>query len=528
MAADTTPAAAPVPRWDALERVITRFAPSWALQREAARSRLQLAAAYDAATVNRRTLNWNAPATSANAETWGQAATIRNRANDLVRNNPHALTATRKLAAKIIGTGIVPRLSAADDEIERKQRATDDWKFFVDSADPEGQLDWYGLTKLAARAWAQGGEVLLRYYYRPNNWKLKIPLQVQVLEADYLDLTKTALANDGSGNVVIQGVEYDPFGRRVAYWLYPEHPGEPLWGGRRSKLISERVPASQIRHMFEPLRPGQARGVSMFASVALRLKDMDDYDASEAMRKKIAACFSAIVTRAGGAAGAPMAGSNSTQTTTDDKGRRLENIQPGRFQYLDLNESVNFPTPPEAGGYVDYMTYQLMAVAAGVGITYEALTGDLKGRNFSSIRAGNVDFFDQLDQWQWLMVIPQICAPTWARVGAISAAVGRRDPNAPYLANWATPRRRWIDPAVEVAATRDAVRAGLMSQTAAIAEQGEDPDDVLAEIARDNAKLDQLGIVLDTDPRKVSRGGGQTTAGDGLPGEPGPGQQQKG
>ena len=42
---------------------------------------------------------------------------------------------------------------------------------------------------------------------------------------------------------------------------------------------------------------------------------------------------------------------------------------------------------------------------------------------------------------------------------------------------------------------------------AVIAKQGRNPDAVLAEIAATNAKLDALGLVLDSDPRRVTKTG---------------------
>jgi len=48
---------------------------------------------------------------------------------------------------------------------------------------------------------------------------------------------------------------------------------------------------------------------------------------------------------------------------------------------------------------------------------------------------------------------------------------------------------------------------GATSLARVIGRQGEDLDDILAEIAATNAKLDALGIVLDSDPRKVTQQG---------------------
>ena len=51
-----------------------------------------------------------------------------------------------------------------------------------------------------------------------------------------------------------------------------------------------------------------------------------------------------------------------------------------------------------------------------------------------------------------------------------------------------------------------------MTLAEAIARQGRNPDAVLAEIASMNTKLDAAGIVLDSDPRRVTKtGSAQTT-----------------
>jgi flagellar biosynthesis/type III secretory pathway ATPase len=50
-----------------------------------------------------------------------------------------------------------------------------------------------------------------------------VPLQLQVLEADFLDATKSGALSDGR---LVQGIEFDPVGKRRAYWLHGAHPGD--------------------------------------------------------------------------------------------------------------------------------------------------------------------------------------------------------------------------------------------------------------------------------------------------------------
>lgn len=500
------------------DRLIESVSPRRAAERAYWRSVMASVRGYEAAKTGRRTDGWVTSGSSANAEIGPAAARIRARSRDLVRNNPWASNAVRKLASKVVGTGIVPRLAAGTDK-QLKGRVRDEWNAFVENADPAGQLDFYGLHRLAVRTMYESGEVLIRFLPRPSSWNLRVPLQVAVLEPDYLDAGKTeGLANGGA---IIQGVEFDQFGRRVAYWLFDQHPGES-WPsiGRAKGLISQRVPASEVLHVFEPLRPGQARGVSVFTPVVMKLRDADDLDDAEVMRRKIASCFVAFVKKGGMDAGTLAGAPTSKVTTTDGAGRRLEAMNPGRIQYLESDQDVTFGSPPAAEGYLDTMRYQLLAIAAGTGTTYEQLTGDLSNVNFISGRLGLIDFADIVEQQQWLVQVPQLSRPTFRRVLAVQQARGILQAG-PLADVYTPPRKKLLDPKADITASREAQRAGLLTPRDAVAEFGYDPDEHFAEIAETWKQWDDLGLIFDTDPRKVSRAGtpaktGEETSGDGA------------
>ncbi|WP_164146025.1 phage portal protein, partial [Stenotrophomonas maltophilia] len=86
---------------------------------------------------------------------------------------------------------------------------------------------------------------------------------------------------------------FDPVGRRVAYWLFDEHPGSAL--AMRS-LESRRIPAEDVIHVFLSKRPGQARGYSWLAPVMQRMRSFDEMEDAIMEQAKIAACFAAFVT----------------------------------------------------------------------------------------------------------------------------------------------------------------------------------------------------------------------------------------
>src|SRR5262245_48454259 len=488
---------------NAFERAIATLSPQWAYRRLAYRSALDIAMSargYTAAESSRRTGDWITPTTSANAEIGRGATKIRSRVHDLVRNNPYASIIPRRLAAKIWGRGIQPRLNIGEPQDPRRAQARDIWSAFVDNSDPEGQLDFYGQGNLLTRTVFEGGEALVRFIPRPASFNLPVPLQIEILEGEQLDATKNEALP--TGGLIIQGVEYDANGRRAAYWLFPEHPGDAMASfAKRLSFQSVRYPASEVLHVFEPLRSKQARGVSIFTPIVIKLKMMDDYDDAEAMRKRIASCFAAFVTRPGGAAASPLA----STSTKDGAGNRLEKIPPGLIQYLNPGEEIEFSEPPTAEGYVDYIKSQLRASAAGCGVTYSMISGDLKDVNFSSTRVGQIDFDEQVDQWQWLMMIPLFCRPVWQRVGQIAAGLGMRNEVDPWSPTWGPPGRRFIDPKNDVEAAREAIRTGTRNLFDVIAATGADPEEYLLERNRQDELLDKLGIVLDSDPRKVGR-----------------------
>src|SRR5262249_2596028 len=102
----------------------------------------------------------------------------------------------------------------------------------------------------------------------------------------------------------------------------------------------------------------------------------------------------------------------------------------------------------------------------------------------------------------------------------LSGAITPKEGFAVYDAKWVPQGWAYINPVQDAQAANLRMRAGLSSLDQEIAETGHDPDDVLRQIAADNAKLDADGIIRDSDPRRVDQRGkpaGEPT----IPGESG-------
>lgn len=479
---------------NALERAIAAVSPEWGLRRLAAKVNLDISReavrGFDGARRDRRTAGWNATGGSASAELGPALDTLRRRSRDLIRNNEWAINAKRKLTSHIVGTGFIPR--PVQGTKAQKKRARELWNEFSENCDPQGLMDFGGKQAQQIGEVIESGACFVRWYLRPSDWGLKVPLQCEVLEHEHLDTIRTEVRGD---NVIVHGVEYDQWGRRVAYWLFPHHPGD-ISVLQRARYQSQRIPASEVDHIFRVDRPGQVTGVPWLAPTMLRLRDRADFEEARLIQEKIAACLTVFVKKTG------TASTNIVQaqdTAKDDKGRRLEKIKPGMIAYLQPNEEITTATPNPTSGYGEFMTEQSYASAAGVGLTHAQFSGDLRQVNYSGLREGKLDFWTTLDPLQYNMVIPQSSRPAWRR--AMAAAAGRGHAIAADIrAEFTPPRRPWVDPLKDVKAVEMEMALGLASWEEEVAARGLDPELHLENLIKQKGELAKAGIVFSSAP----------------------------
>lgn len=466
-------------------------------------------AAYDGATQGKRAAGWRRTRLDANGELSPETqALLRGVARDLVRNNPFAARGKAKIAEAIVGTGItfqVYRDGKIDDELNKLARQHFDTK----NCDAGGRHDLYGLQLQAAGAIVESGAVVLRRRWRRLSDRLPLPFQLQLVEADYIDPSKhgpLSTAPGVNGGYIIHGVQFSPLGRREGYWLYNGHPGS----NRADRLGSTFVAASEIAHVFRADRPEQEHGATWFAPVILRMRDFADYEDGQLVRQKIASAFVGFIKSEDSGGGIPgvIEEGDEAETLVGDEEERLDFVEPGTYAYGRPGDEVTFSNPPSVEGYADYSKVSLRAISVGLNIPYEVLTGDLSGVSFISGRLGRLEYRDTTAAWQWLMFIPQFCGAVEQWLLEAFEAVGE-DIEGVSL-RWTPPPVKMLDPATEIAANRDAVRSGQATLSGLARERGEDPDTFFAECASDLAKLDELGLIFDSDPRKVTAAGNAT------------------
>jgi lambda family phage portal protein len=408
---------------------------------------------------------------------------LRNHARYLVANNAVAARAAQAFVDNVIGPGITLLPKIRDGAL--KSILLGRWNRWSDTAVADALLNWYGQQALAARTMFIDGEVFVRMLTSGDG-----ALRLQLLPAEFIDTTITR-------DNVIAGIEFEG-SRRSAFYMYEWHPAQP---GRLPRSI--RIPASEMLHIFRSKTPGQLRGVTELLAILGRLNDMDQFDRATIVKQKTGALLTAFIT---------TPNENPLGAARAEDGAWTASLEPGTVQRLSPGESMEFSDPPETAGYSDFAKTQLRLIASGLGLPYNVVSGDLSDTSYSSARVGLIEFRKYIDALQW-QFIHMFCRPVFQRWVELEVLRGTLPPLdggvQEYMENvsWAPPAMQMTDPQREIDALVRGIRAGLMSREMAVASLGFDLAEVDAQIAAGNMAADAAGIVLDSDPRRVTQQG---------------------
>jgi lambda family phage portal protein len=463
--------------------------------------------AYEGAVVSRLTSDWVTSSTSADAEINSSLVRLRNRSRQLVRDNAYARQALRAIACNVIGHGI--RLQAQvpmqrgggrlDERLNRQiETAWDRW-CRPSTCHTAGRLSFVEISRLAIQAMAESGEVFIRMVPQAFGGS-SVPLALEVLEADLVKEDK----NDGpapDGSEWRMGVKVDRWGRPLSYAFRTRHPGD-IQNGLGHQLVE--VPAAEILHLAMIERPGQTRGVPMFAAAIKRLHHLAGYEEAEVVRARAASSLMGFIT-------SPEGELQGDEVYQDE---RVSNFEPGVFKYLAPGESVNVPTLDAPDGQFEpFMRAMLRAVAATTGVPYPSLSADYSQTNYSSSR---LELLESREHWRTLQqfMIEHLHRPVFEQWMRAAVAVGQLDlpgyelmPERYDAVKWFPRGWGWVDPEKEVNAYKDAVRCGFATQAQIVAEQGGDLEELLVARKAEVDRAQELELQFDTNPADDDLGG---------------------
>lgn len=475
---------------------------------------------YAGARQSRLTENWSVIDSSADLELVTSLTALRARSRQLVRDAPFAKRAKRVIQNNVIGQGVGLQgkikttrgqlASNINDDIESQHKI---W-CKADSCHTGGSLHFHDMERLILGEVFEAGEVLIRKH--PKRFgNSKVPLALEIIEAERLVSDFSVPGPVNSGNTVRMGIEVDKFNRPVGYWLRPFQFGDARFQQDASNNFLEYVPASDIIHLRIIDRWPQTRGEPWLSATLRKLNDVDGYTEAEIIAARGSAMYMGIIE-------SPFEQGQQTGDGTDtnygDGMGAQQELSPGILFHTEPGEKFTpfAPNRPNSGAE-PFLRFMLREIASGTGVSYESLTRDYSQSNYSSSRLA---LLDDRDLWRILQLwyIRSFREPlygTWLQQAVFSRAVSTisvdqyASNTEKYNAVHYKPRGwTWVDPAREIAAYQMAVQSGFTTVSDVISQtgNGRDIEDILDEREEELEMMKEKGLSFSTDPGVMSSG----------------------
>jgi lambda family phage portal protein len=468
-------------------------------------------------SINRLTAslaNWSG---SVNADLDASLPILRARARSLSANNEHGKRFLSLVATNVVGRRN-PKLQvrAMRDQRDPSKATTLDkaandaieihWDRWGRTADITGRhKSLYSLMRTAVKGAARDGEALVRIVRDRN---LPYGMGLQLLEADRLEDARNQRLDNG--NTVRQGVEIDSRLRAVAYWIRTSHPGENY---ATAAAGVERVPASEMIHLFLSERAEQVRGITWMHAIIMRGSIIHQFEEAAVVAAKIGASKIAALERAEDApdATASMAdGISGGNLQINVEAGEMFELPPG---YKMASWNPDYPHQ----NFESFLKACLRGLAAGLDVAAHNLTGDMTEVNYSSARIAELN---ERETWMALQdwFIENFTMPIYEQwlamsllAGAITFDITGKALPAERYAKFANASRfqgrrwSWVDPAKEAEANKAQLDSLLTSRTRLAAEQGEEFDDILDERQQEELAIKAAGLAPPPPPGRAGR-----------------------
>jgi lambda family phage portal protein len=504
--------------------------------------------------------DWTISALSEDSDVWQNIFLLRQRSRDLFRTDVYFKKYKEELWANVFGAeGITCRMRVKETEdrvvyapdekgvitanarrreriakyVERKYGRTFETR--ASATIQVGDLDLYA-NKTIEDAWrdwqrreyctvsgafsynevrqirllsaARDGDYFIRHVRDPgiNDYGYSL----QLINSEWCDHFLNTIAPNG--NEIRMGIERDKWGKRVAYYFIKRQPMDwqfttPGSFSSSARQMHERIPADEIIHYARYEDGDSTRPAPWSAAVIPKSRHLDKYEEAEVVAARVSACKLGFFT----STMVPEGGVPVGETPDPTKAGTIDS-EPGSFEGLPWGIDFKDWNPTHPNGNFDlFRKGMLRAWCAGMpGANYNIIANDLEGVNYSSGRLG---MLDERELWKLIQKFDIEVAerPIFENflymallTGAIPLPLAKFDKfNKPVFRGrrWA-----WVDPMKEVQANALQVANKFTSRTRVIEDSDVDADfeEVVFELAEEEALLEELGMSTDPAVGKVT------------------------
>jgi len=458
---------------------------------------------FAGAKLDRLTSGWVRTTNSADSALKGDLKRLRNGSRQLVNDVDYCKQAVRNIVDNIVGTGVKLQSQVRmqrGGKLDTKMNSTVEKNFkhwgYKDSCDVAGRLCFDDITRLAVHSMVQDGECFIRIIRGKKFGRSTVPLALEVLEADMCDLDYTGKSTNKNQEWRM-GVLVNEWQRPIKYAFFSRHPGDSLFiQSPTTKDKHVLVDAKDVIHLYRIERPGQTRGIPWMSSSLNRMHHIEGYEEAEVVRARLGSSLMAYIT-------SPEGELSGDEVVDDD---RVFDMSPGAIRYLAPGETVNVPTfdAPD-GQFEPFLRAMLRALAAGIGCSYESISRDYSQTNYSSSRLSLLQDHEAFKalQYQLRENFLSIVFEEWLEAAVLSGTLQLPtyldEPNKYKMVKWLFRGWGWVDPMKEVQSAKEAIRAGLKTQSQVIAEMGGDLEELLMTRKNEIDMAAELGLEFDTE-----------------------------
>jgi lambda family phage portal protein len=502
-----------LPPANLVDRAIAWISPERGVARMRARAQMAVAGQWLGGSTQRtQTLNWQPFGGSPNTDMLVDRRFLRNRSRDLQRNNPVARGAVNTVVTSVAGTGLSLRaridgksLGITDEAAQAWQTTAErEFRLWADSpsgCDLERTLDFYGQQSLALRSCLESGDVFATLPMIPRKGSI-YSLKIQLIEADRVVNKDYMLDTD----TLFGGIRRTEFGEPLEYHMLKRHPGSMMAPQSADwdiiPAFGTKTGRRNVVHLFDKLRPGQARGMPYLAPVIETLKQLGDYTDGELRAALVASLFTVFV-KAENGFGLEPDSSGAAQTSPAKTGDVMR-MGSGAIIELNPGDDISTANPGRPNPSFDpFVQALLRQIGSALEIPFELLIKHFTS-SYSASRAALLEawrFFKGRRAWLAAM----FCQPIYEAWMDEAVALGRitapgyfDDPaiRAAYLrCEWIGDSQGQIDPLKEVTAAEK--RLALLLSTFSdetVALSGMDWEDIVSRRSREEKVIDAAGL----------------------------------
>jgi capsid protein len=469
------------PKANFIDRLLEFVSPSTAVRRLKAREMLT-EFRYEGAmsSRDRQLVGMHETLSSESHSSARDRVQLMSEARDLMQNSPLVRGLIMELATYTFGT---IRYQARTGDPKRDQEYEEAWETWCKQCDYSGRHNFASLVRLSFIAMLRDGDCGFVKRMSGSTFRL------QLIEADRIGRPhENWLTNTDELDSYFSGVIVNPkTGEPKKYRIY-RRTREGLY------VDPIDVPASQFRHIFDPLRIDQYRGITVLDTAIPTCRDIHDILRYEKFAVKWNSSNTAIVEKRGGEP-------DEWATTTDARGNRLEEVNYGTINYFHEGESIKpFQTARPNATFEMFIEQLERQVCLALQIPYGFFvnskdSGGVTGRLDSQKARRACARYQQL-------ITDAVLEPlkndfmAWAISNNFIKAVKTWRIGRWQFSAWPT-----ADIGRESTANIEEHKLGLKTASDIFAEQGKDWEEEFEQLAREQQALDRLskeyGIPVD-------------------------------